>query len=142
MKFVKILFFITLSFSILGCSKQITEIDLSNLNGYWEIDKVVTSDGATKQYQVNTTVDYLELKDSLSGFRKKMYPTLNGTYKTNSDAEFFTIIKENKDYYFDYKTSMDEWKEKLLKVDKDHFSISNDSGNTYYYKRFEPINIE
>ena len=39
--------------SALSCKQKITEADLSNLNGYWEIEKVELPDGDKKEYKVN-----------------------------------------------------------------------------------------
>ena len=37
---------------LMSCKQTITESDLNNLNGYWEIEKVVLPDGDKKEYKV------------------------------------------------------------------------------------------
>ncbi|AKA33950.1 lipocalin family protein [Flagellimonas lutaonensis] len=125
---------------VLGCRPTVSESDLPLLNGYWEIEKVVFSDGNTKQYQSSTTIDYIEL-EGRKGFRKKVYPKLDGSFEVTNDAEFFTLKVSEKGFVFDYDTGLSEWQEELTQLSSDHFSVVNEDGVTYKYKRFDPINI-
>ncbi|ADV50044.1 hypothetical protein Celal_2762 [Cellulophaga algicola DSM 14237] len=127
-------------FLITSCSEKITEAQLSGLNGYWEIEKVTLSDGQKKEYKVNETIDYIQL-DGLKGFRKKMKPNFSGTYTTSDDAETFTIFHTGDSYLLTYKTAISEWTETLKSISKDQFSVTSEDNITYFYKRYEPINI-
>ncbi|WP_047419801.1 hypothetical protein [Cellulophaga sp. Hel_I_12] len=132
---------IFLILAITGCANSVSETQLNQLNGYWEIEKVSFPDGQTKEYTINETVDYIQL-DSLTGFRKKMKPTFEGTYITSDDAELFTIFKLEDSYIIQYKAngSMD-WTENLIAVSANSFSVRTSENVTYTYKRYEPINI-
>ncbi|MAU72639.1 MAG: hypothetical protein CML04_11155 [Pseudozobellia sp.] len=123
-----------------ACSSSISEDDLEKLNGYWEIREVQTPDGTVKQYNVNTTVDYFEIKE-LEGFRKKMQPKFDGTYETSDDAEKFQIVEEDGMFWLHYKSGLSEWKEKIIELKKATFSVENEEGIQYEYSRFEPISI-
>ncbi len=129
-----------IGFLLLSCAKKINKTDLYILNGYWEIEKVTFPDGSTKEYKVNTSVDYIEY-EAMSGFRKKVQPTLNGTFNATNDAEFFTILEKNGSFEFYYKNSLSEWEEQLLTLSKDNFSISGLDGIIYSYKKYQPINL-
>ncbi|NJB72276.1 hypothetical protein GGR42_002767 [Saonia flava] len=125
-----------------GCSqKKITHEDLTHLNGYWEIDTVTFPDGTTKEYKVNTSVDYIEI-NSLKGYRKKMHPKFDGTFSTSNDAEQFTILETKDGFIMFYKTNLSDWEEQIVDVSQNHFSVKNKENVTYIYKRFLPINIE
>ena len=50
-------------FVFVGCHNKVDQLDLPLLNGYWEIEKVTFPDGSEKEYSVNTSVDYIEVKD-------------------------------------------------------------------------------
>ena len=126
---------------IIGCSEALSKKDLDQLNGYWEIAKVSFKDGNTKEYKVSTSVDFIKI-DSLKGYRKKVQPKLDGTFDTSNDAEFFTILEQNGEFIFQYKNNLSEWKETILEVSKDNFSVSNETGIIYAYKRFNPINAK
>jgi len=135
------LFLMGCFFIFLGCSSAISKEDLNKLNGYWEIEQVVFPNGNTKDYTVNTTVDYIEWKGS-EGFRKKMNPKFDGTYETSDDAKAFTILERDGNFTMDYKTQLSEWSEELTALDDNRFSVVNEEGLQYDYKRFEPISID
>ena len=123
-----------------ACNRKVTEEQLSFLNGYWEIEKVTLPDGQKKEYKVNETIDFIEVKD-LKGFRKKVNPTFEGTYITSDDAELFTIIQRDDEFLMQYKTDISEWTETLKTVTKDNFSVTGEDNFTYFYKRYIPINL-
>lgn len=129
-------FFILVS----GCQNKVTQEDIALLNGYWEIEKVTMANGQTKDYKVNTTIDYIKIKD-LSGFKKKVYPKFDGTYDTSNDAEMFTIVGMNNDFEIHYKNELSEWVEKINSIDDSRFSVTNEENITYFYKRFEPFKV-
>ncbi len=124
-----------------SCKEKVSTEDLTLLNGYWEIEQVNLPNGETKAYSVNTTVDYIQIKD-LSGFRKKVYPQLDGTYDTSNDSEHFELTEKPEGYEFHYKTELSEWTEKLNSLQADSFSVTNTDNITYTYKRFQPINVQ
>lgn len=124
-----------------GCSRGVTKEDLPQLNGYWEIEQVVFPDGNKKEYKVSTTVDYIQL-EGIEGFRKKVSPKFDGTYQTSDDTEAFTISEKDGNFTVNYKTEFSDWSEKLVALDADTFSVVNEEGLRYDYKRFEPISIE
>ena len=39
--------------ALVSCKQSIAEADLQNLNGYWEIEKVMLPDGEKKEYKIN-----------------------------------------------------------------------------------------
>jgi len=134
-----LLLFLVFGFSC--TSNTVNEADLHYLNGYWEIKEVKFPDGNVKNYTINKTIDFIKT-DSLKGFRKKVNPTLSGSFATNDDAELFTIIVTHEGVLLSYKNKMTEWTEELLKVSQEQFSARNSEGITYTYQRFEPINLE
>ena len=125
---------------LLGCGPAVSEDDLTLLNGYWEIEEVRFRDGATKKYGSSTTIDYIQVKGK-KGFRKKVYPKLDGSFEVTDDAEFFTLKLFESGFVFDYDTGLSEWQEELVELSENHFSVVNEEGVTYRYKRFEPIDI-
>lgn len=120
---------------------QQNNFETEKLNGYWEIEKVVLASGEKKEYNINTIVDFIEIKDN-QGKRSKVAPKLNGTFQTNKDADDFTIIKEDNKTIIRFKTPYNEWDETLLELTENNFVIENQNNNTYYYKRFEPFSFE
>lgn len=141
MKKSLILLYVLLFFCTLSCTKEVTDENLHYLNGYWEIETVTGPEGQRKDFKPTTTIDYITFENG-KGYRKKVQPTLSGTYKTSNDADFFTIDKKEDIYTISYKSKITEWTETLTKVSENNFAVKSDSGNTYFYKRYEPLNLE
>ena len=125
---------------VLACGKN-PETFIPHLNGYWEIDEVTLPDGSKRDYNYNDTVDFFNISDSLTGFRKKLKPGFDGTYTTSDDAESLKLKIENDSLHIYYSTPFSEWKETVLNATEDQLLIINDQHIKYLYKRFEPINV-
>ncbi len=120
--------------SALSCKQKITEADLSNLNGYWEIEKVELPDGDKKEYKVNETIDFFKIEAN-KGFRKKVMPQLDGTYLTNDIQEDVVVVIKDGDASLQYKTTYASWKEEIIELTKDRLVVKNQQEIEYYYKR-------
>ena len=125
---------------LVACHQKVTYNDISNLNGYWEIEKVVFSNGSKKEYTYNESYDYFQIKEN-SGFRKKVMPQLDGRFLVNNQIEKIKITFENEDVYINYTTPFAKWKEKIEAISKDKLIIINASKAQYHYKKAIPINI-
>lgn len=120
--------------SVLSCKQKITEADLSNLNGYWEIEKVELPDGDKKEYKVNETIDFFKIEAN-KGFRKKVMPQLDGTYLTNDIQEDVVVVIKDGNASLQYKTTYAYWKEEIIELTKDKLVVKNQQEIEYYYKR-------
>ena len=135
-KLISIAFLLLLS----ACQQKVTPSDINNLNGYWEIEKVVFSNGSKKEYTYNESYDYFQIKDKL-GFRKKVMPQLDGRFLVNNQLEKIKITFEEESAYINYSTPFAKWKEKIEAISKDKLIIINASKAEYHYKKAAPINI-
>ena len=134
--------YILLSFILLvACKQQIKENDIVKINGYWEIEKVVLKDGDKKDYKVNETIDFFEVKDN-KGFRQKVMPQLDGTYLTNNIKESISISNENGDYFINYTTKYGKWKEEILEIKDSVLVLKNKENLEYHYKRQIPFSLK
>lgn len=131
---------ILISFLFIGCHKKIVAADLANLNGYWEIEKVIFPDGTKKEYTSNETFDYFDIKNN-KGFRKKVTPQFDGTFLVTDAFENVTITQKGDKHFLNYSTSFSKWKEELLVVSDKELVTINDSKKEYHYKRAAPINL-
>ena len=100
---------------MLSCKQKIKETDISNLNGYWEIEKVDLPDGDKKEYKVNTTIDFFEIKGK-KGFRKKVMPQLDGSYLMNDLSESIEVVNREGDIILNYATPYAKWKEEIIEL--------------------------
>ncbi|WP_461532693.1 lipocalin-like domain-containing protein [Sinomicrobium sp.] len=133
-------FLIGLSTLFTGCTPS-PETQLQQLTGYWEIESVEFPGGDTKEFDVNTTVDYIELTTDSTGFRKKMQPRLDGEYYTTNDSENFSIgLKDNR-LILKYHTSLSQWEEEVIKLTENRLILRNADNLNYLYKRYEPLDL-
>ena len=139
MKKTAFLYFLPIVLTI-ACSDK-KSINLDDLNGYWEINKVRLPDGSSKEYNVNSNIDFFKIEIDSTGYRKKLQPKLDGSFHTSNDAEPFKLKIINQKPVLYYKNSLAEWSENIIKLNKDVLVIENQSNLKYFYKRFEAINI-
>lgn len=128
------IFLLVVLTSILSCKQNIKEADISNLNGYWEIERVELPDGDKKEYKVNETIDFFKIEAN-KGFRKKVMPQLDGTYLTNDLQENVSVVMENGEVILQYKTNYASWKEEIIELTKDKLVVKNGQEMEYHYKR-------
>lgn len=133
--------FLILIFSLISCSNKVSDDEISKLNGYWEIEEVILPDGTKKEYTINSTIDYFEIKGK-EGIRKKVMPQIDGTYKVNGLSEVITIADENKATYIKYKTDYASWKEEIIALDEDELVVKNEQGIEYHYIKPEPFTVK
>ena len=136
------IFFVLGIFTLLTNSCKKVSKDTNLLEGYWEIETVTLPDGNSKKYSFNQNVDYFKLENDTSGYRKKVQPLLDGSFLTSNDAERFNLTRDNEKIYIHYKNNLSEWTETIIKLNKDRMLIINENNLKYFYKKFEPIDID
>lgn len=139
MKLRLVLLWLLLTF--IACRQHITPSDVSAINGYWEIEKVVFPKGDDKDYKINDTFDYFQVDKNNRGFRKKVMPQLNGTFLANDDSETIEIVFESNKAFIKYNTPYTKWKEELKLISEDEMVLVNHQGVAYHYKKTAPINL-
>ena len=138
---MKISFGILLLVILGGCTPKVGMVELPKLNGYWEIEKVVFPDGSSKSYEVNASIDFIQINEK-EGFRKKLQPQFDGSFRTSDDAERFTVIEKSGVLIMSYTNAEHTWEETLVALMDDQFEVVNQAGISYHYKRYQPLNLE
>jgi hypothetical protein len=131
---------ISFLFILSACHQKVTVKDISKLNGYWEIEKVILSNGTKKVYTYNESFDYFQIKAN-KGFRKKVMPQLDGRFLVNNQSEKIEITFENDIAYINYKTPYAKWKEEIETISNEKLVLINAAKAEYHYKKSAPINI-
>ncbi|MEC4003920.1 hypothetical protein OX283_004575 [Flavobacterium sp. SUN052] len=126
---------------LVSCKQSITDKDISKINGYWEIKKVELPDGTKKDYKVNETIDFFKVEEN-KGFRQKVMPQFDGTYKTNNISETIAISNENGTYFINYSTTYGKWKEEIIEIKDSVLIVKNKDKLEYNYKRFQPFSLK
>lgn len=130
-------FFILLSFCIISCTKPAQNIEINKLEGYWKIDKVIFSSGEEKQYLDSSSIDYIKLIDSLSGYKVKLEQQIDNSFQSNNIKENFNINKNGNTFYINYKTELSSWKEEIKELNDSVFVVKNSENITYFYKQVD-----
>jgi hypothetical protein len=108
--------------------------DSTKINGYWEVDYVILPDGEKKDYKINETNDFFEIKNNV-GFRKKVTPQYDGTYLINEQQESVRLIEKNHHVFMEYKTLYAKWEEEILVLSGEELVLKNAQKLEYHYKR-------
>lgn len=141
---ISLLFFI---FTLVSCS-NVKKEDINKLDGYWEIREVEMPDGQEKEYKVNETIDYFELEERpqslvvLNGFRQKVMPQFDGTFKTNGIREIIKVLDEGDRFFIEFSTKYGKWKEEIITLEDSTLVLKNKDGLMYKYKKFKPFKLE
>lgn len=134
---------ITALFSLVvlfACQSKVKPEDISKINGYWEIEKVILADGSEKTYQVNPTYDYIEIANN-KGFRKKVTPQLTGKYLVDNLSEGIEVKNEGEKVYLNYTTPYVKFKEELKSISDKEMVLVNEADCEYHYKKAELLNL-
>ncbi|MGG5577323.1 lipocalin family protein [Myroides sp. C15-4] len=143
MRSIKIMFSLLLVVLLQACQSKADVTDIqAYINGYWEIEKAQLPDGTEKDYSINATIDYFELKEDQTGVRYKVVPQFNGEFLTNDRPEAFAIKEKEGAIWLEYKTEFSTWEEQVLSISEDKMVMENETKIKYYYKRAHPIQIK
>ena len=131
---------LVLSLLMVGCKQEIKSEDIAKLNGYWEIEKVVFEKGEEKDYGINETFDFFQIKNN-KGFRKKVMPQFNGTFLTSDSFENVSVRFAGEKTFLDYNTDYAKWSEELISISDEELVVKNKENKEYHYKKAGPINL-
>lgn len=125
----------------MACQEKVKPEDISKINGYWEIAKVNLPDGSEKNFKINETIDFFEVKND-SGFRKKVTPQFDGKYLVNNESEKVKVMYEEDKIFLQYATSYSKWKEEVVTISDEKLVLKNAAEIEYEYKRPIPFSIK
>lgn len=123
-----------------SCKQKIVQQDITNMNGYWEIERVDLPDGDHKEYKMNEVYDFFDIKNN-KGYRKKVMPQLDGTFLANDASEKVEIVFLKDQVFLKFKTEYATWKEELKQISATEMVLENDKKIEYKYKKTAPINL-
>lgn len=137
---MKKVYLLLLPLIMISCG-GVTEKDLPKINGYWEIETAVLPDGSEKEYTINPTIDFFELKGK-EGFRQKVMPQLDGTYLTGNSREKVTVTSADGKMYLNYTTEYAKWKEEIIQLNDEKLVLKNAHEMEYHYKKPQPFTVK
>ena len=122
------------------CKQKITPADIAKINGYWEIEKVTFDKGDDKDYKINESYDFFEIKDN-KGIRKKVMPQLDGTFLVNNTFENVIVRFADDKVFLDYQTDYAKWTEEVITLSAEELVLVNKENTEYHYKKATSINL-
>ena len=137
----KYVLFIIIASSIWSCRNN-PESYIEHIEGYWEIKDVSKNNKSIKSFTISTSVDYFKVNDDLTGYRKKVAPSLDGTFNITQHESPFILKVENNKLYIYYTVNNVTFKETLQKASDKELIITNAEGFKYTYKPFEQFTFE
>jgi hypothetical protein len=126
---------------LVSCHSNVKKEDIKKLNGYWEIKQVKFSTGKTKDYKINETIDYFELKSN-KGFRQKVMPQFDGKFQTNGIKENIKVVENDNSFFLEYNTKFGKWKEEIISIEDSILVLKNKENLEYTYKKFKPFSLK
>jgi hypothetical protein len=87
-------------------------------------------------------VDYFKVNDDLTGYRKKVSPSLDGKFTVTSDESPFILKVKNEKLYIYYTVNNVTFKETIKKASETELIITNSEGFEYTYNPFDSLNLE
>lgn len=127
-------------FLFVACQQKIKPEDISKINGYWEVEKVVFDSKKDKEYGMNEFYDYFKI-DKNTGIRKKVRPQLDGTFVVNDAYEKVTVRFVDDKVFLDYATPFTKWSEEVLALSAEKLVLLNKEKMEYHYKKATSINL-
>jgi hypothetical protein len=135
----KIILFIFISLNFSCFEKQV--IDISLLNGYWEIQSVKQDNKLLKTYPFSGIIDYFEIKNE-KGLRKKVMPKIDGKFEASLHKIDFNISQKNGKTTLEYIDKNNTFIETIVKLDSTELFITNKENYIYHYKAYEKLNFD
>ena len=126
---------------ICACNQKIKLNEINNLNGYWEIEKVVFDQGENKEYSANQNYDYFQIEKNNQGIRKKVAPQLDGTFLVDDSFEKVRVRFQDDKAYLDYATPYMKYTEEIIALTAEELVVLNAQKREYHYKKATAINI-
>ena len=135
----KIILFICIGLNFSCFEKQ--EIDISLLDGYWEIQSVKQDNKLLKTYPFSGIIDYFEVENG-KGLRKKVMPKIDGKFEASLHKIDFNISQKNGKTTLEYIDKNNTFIETIVKLDSSELIITNKENYIYHYKAYEKLNFD
>ena len=118
----------------MGCNSRLVKPEIELLNGYWRIDFISQKNETFRPEGITKLLDYYSLEKNI-GVRKKVEPLINNNFIITEDRNSFRIVYNGKDYFLQFETRWDQWREKIIKLNKSELVLEHQE-KKYHYIRF------
>ena len=127
---------IGLLFILISCGPE-PEVLIEHLDGYWEISHVKKGNQIIREFSTSPIIDYWEVGEDRTGFRKKVMPNLDGKLIITQHRAPFTIKIENGKPVIHYDDNGNTFSETIISASAEELILANEDGMTYTYKPYK-----
>ncbi|MEM7185407.1 MAG: lipocalin family protein [Bacteroidota bacterium] len=135
---IKKILILSIFIALSACGSKDFEAQKAHIAGYWEIKSVEMGDGSFKEFDVATSVDYIEVSGD-NGVRKKLMPKVDGTFTEFPTTERFQFSIAGDSLIMHYSTPFANWNETVLEASANRLVTLNKDGKRFEYERFQQV---
>jgi hypothetical protein len=122
---------------VVSCVHNTQKIDILDVNGYWQIDKVVSDNGEIKEYPTNVIYDYYQIKDSIGFYAKTVWQP-NNVLLTNNIEEKIVLHKvKNNQVSINYSSKFGKYTNLIQNLTTESMVLIDGNKTKYYYKKVD-----
>ena len=126
---------------LIGCTSKPNEM-IPFISGYWEITNVKKDNEVVMEYSYSPIIDYWQVNEDLSGFRKKVMPNLDGKLIVTQHSMKLEVKPENGNLNVYYNDNGNSYMETIVRATTTELVITNEEGLIYTYKPYQQINLD
>lgn len=121
-----------------ACTSQ---VDMSQLGGYWQIQEVRFQNGSSKAFAYSSTVDFFQLIDENQGILKKLDSRVDGKFFANEAEQRFTLQKDSNESVLIQIEGQELISYELKKLTTEELHLFDQKlSRLLVYRKFTPLN--
>lgn len=121
-------------FILFSCKENVSIATIEKINGYWQIEKVIPSEGEKKEYSVNENYEYFELKNKV-GFHKKVRWQPMGTFLVDDLQEKVEVVSSKDAVVLRFSSPFGKHQEIVEELTDSLLVLESERGDAFYYKK-------
>lgn len=119
---------------ISACSQKKDEL-LTNLNGYWTIDKVELSDGSERELMFSNHMDHFALGKT-QGVKNRVSPAYDGTFINYESPVNFKWQERDGALFLLFNDGVAKFEQEVIKSTEKELILLHNNGTRYFYTRY------
>ncbi len=123
-----------LTLTLYSCGKTPSE-QIQQLEGYWNIDKVVLPDGKEKEFPFSNHMDFFEIEGN-NGKKYRVSPRYDGTMVEYGSPVPFKWEEKDGALTLTYKDGEQSYQQTVTKCNAERLILLHENGTEYYYEAY------
>lgn len=119
-----------------SCGNSTTD-QIKQLEGYWNIEKVILPDGSEKDFPFSNHMDYFVIEGG-SGVKNRVSPKYDGSMVEYGSPVAFKWEENDGVLILQFKEGDQSYKQTVSKCTTDQLVLLHENGTEYYYEAYTP----